>query len=112
MRRHRRSVPNDILEPNETNPARAITKTSLLPSARELLTEQRAGLPIWVRAPVRGPEHFSSLTRAKLYDLSGKGLIRSRSLREPGAIRGCRLFHLKSILDYIERAGVENGGAE
>lgn len=85
-------------------------RKSLQPSAGELLNERRGGLPVWVRAPVRGPEHFTGLSRAKLYDLIGKGLIRSRSLREPGAIRGCRLFHLGSILDYIERAGVEEGG--
>ena len=33
----------------------------------------------------------------------GKGLIRSVSIREPGRIKGVRLFHLASILAFIER---------
>lgn len=52
---------------------------------------------------IDGHEHFTGLTRAKLYELAGKGAIRSVSLREPGRIRGCRLFHLASILEYIHR---------
>jgi hypothetical protein len=59
-------------------------------------------VPIWVRAPKRGVEFYSGLSRAKLYDLVGRGKIRSSSLREPGQIKGTRLFHLGSILEYIE----------
>lgn len=67
--------------------------------------EHNAVLPVWVRAPIRGPEHYSGLTRAKLYDLDAKGKIKSRSVKEPGAQRGCRLFNLRSILDFIETNG-------
>ncbi len=102
-------MPNDTLGSSQQAVEQDTARKSLLPSAGELLNERRGGLPVWVRAPVRGPEYFSGLTRSKLYDLTGKGLIRSRSLREPGAIRGCRLFLLSSILAYIERAGVEGG---
>jgi hypothetical protein len=33
--------------------------------------------------------------------LAGDGKIVSRSIREPGAIKGTRLFLLSSILDFI-----------
>lgn len=66
-------------------------------------------MPVWVRAPIDGHEHFTGLTRAKLYELAGKGQIRSVSLREPGKVKGCRLFHLQSILDYIENMEAQAG---
>ena len=59
-------------------------------------------MPVWVRAPVTGPEHYSGLTRAKLYQLDRERRIRSVSIQEPGQSRGCRLFHLESILRFIE----------
>lgn len=80
------------------------TPKRLSPTATELLHERDGSLPIWVRAPRRGHEHFSGLTRAKLYHLAGLGVIQTRSLREPGRVRGVRLFNLSSILDFIERA--------
>jgi hypothetical protein len=48
-------------------------------------------------------EFYSSCSRAKLYQWAGEGKIKSVSIREPGKIRGCRLFHLQSILDFIEK---------
>jgi len=79
-------------------------RKKLSATASNLLAERdRRGLPCWVRAPVRGVEHYSGLSRAKLYDLASKGLIRSASLREPGQIKGTRLFHLQSVLSYIEK---------
>lgn len=71
--------------------------------ARELLDQEAGGRPIWVRAPINCHERYTGLTRAKLYELAAKGHIRSVSLRDPGRIKGCRLFHLQSILDYIAR---------
>jgi hypothetical protein len=38
-----------------------------------------------------------------VYDLAGRRLIRSFSLREPGNLKGCRFFDLQSNLDYLER---------
>ena len=64
-------------------------------------------LPVWVRAPMIGPEHYTGFTRPKLYELAGAGHIRSVSIREPGAIKGTRLFHLQSMLDYIDRCEQE-----
>lgn len=82
-------------------------KTRLALKARELLTERANGLPIWIRAPKFGTEHFTGFSRAKLYELAGKNLIRSVSIREPGQVRGCRLFHLGSIIAYIEKCESE-----
>ncbi len=59
-------------------------------------------LPVWIRAPKRGPEYYTGFTRPKLYKLATKGHIRSVSIRESGKFRGTRLFHLQSILAFIE----------
>jgi hypothetical protein len=73
--------------------------------ARELLQDQSNGLPVWIRPPKQGVEFYSGLSRAKLYELAGKGRIVTRSIREPGAIKGTRLFLLKSVLDFIAQCG-------
>jgi hypothetical protein len=36
-----------------------------------------------------------------MYELAAAGKIVSRSIREPGQIKGTRLFLLSSILDFI-----------
>ena len=82
---------------------RPTCKTRLAPKARELLQDRDGNLPCWVRSPKIGTEFYSGFSRAKLYELAGDGKIRSVSIREPGQKRGCRLFHLKSILDFIEK---------
>ena len=58
--------------------------------------------PEYVRAPSRGQEYFSGFGRSKLYQLDQAGLIKSVPIRGDGKKRGVRLFHLQSILDYIE----------
>jgi len=68
-----------------------------------LLAERDRGLPVWIRSPKSGAEHFSGFSRAKLYELASSGAIRSTSIREPGQLRGTRLFNLASILSFIER---------
>lgn len=77
-------------------------KQKLSPSASELMAERNGVLPVWVRAPKIGTERFSGLSRAKLYELAGERKIKTASLRKPGQLRGCRLFHLDSILKFIE----------
>ncbi len=57
---------------------------------------------MWIRAPKSGPEHYTGFTRSKLYELDAKEKIRSTSIREPGQVKGTRLFNLQSILDFIE----------
>jgi len=85
----------DILDSSERN-------RGVSPRVSEITSQREGMYPVWVRPPMVGVEHFTGLTRAKLYQLAGEGKIRSVSLREPGSIKGCRLFHLRSILDYIE----------
>jgi hypothetical protein len=75
--------------------------------ARELLNEQASGLPVWIRPPKQGVEFYSGLSRAKLYELAGAGKIRSVSIREPGQVKGTRLFNLESTLTFIESCAVE-----
>lgn len=76
--------------------------------ARELLQDQANGLPVWIRSPKQGVEFYTGLSRAKLYELAGAGKIRSHSIREPGQVKGTRLFNLQSILDFIERGAQES----
>jgi hypothetical protein len=52
-------------------------------------------------------EFYSGLSRAKLYELGGKGKIETRTLRDPGAIKGTRLFLLSSVLNFIADSGQE-----
>jgi len=84
-------------------------KARLSAGASELLSERDGLLPVWVRSPKTGSEHYTGFSRSKLYELAAKGKISSRSIREPGQIKGTRLFNLRSILDFIESCGDENG---
>jgi hypothetical protein len=77
--------------------------TRLSPKAGELLTERTNGLPIWIRSPKVGTEFYSGFSRAKLYEAATSGNIRSVSIRAPGQVKGTRLFHLQSILDFIAK---------
>jgi hypothetical protein len=81
---------------------------SLAPSATQIMADREGSLPVWVRAPKRGHEFYSGCTRPKLYEWAGKGFIRSVSILEPGKIKGVRLFHLVSILAFIERCEIES----
>jgi hypothetical protein len=71
--------------------------------AAQFISDREGNLPVWVRAPKHGHEFYSGCTRPKLYEWAAKGFIRSVSIREPGRIRGVRLFHLASIFAFIER---------
>jgi hypothetical protein len=87
----------------------------LTPKASEFLAERDGLLPVWIRAPKNGPDPFTGLTKAKLYQLANSGKIVTRCLRDKGQIRGVRLFSMSSILGYINAcpAGViQEGGAE
>jgi|GEM_PF-6168640 len=73
-----------------------------------LLADRDGNIPIWIRSPKGRLEHYTGLSRAKLYELAGEGLIRSVSLRKPGEVKGTRLFNLQSILRFIEE---QEGGS-
>ena len=104
---HNNQTAPDGVENNPTGNARQ-TRT-LSPKAAELVAERTTGnLPVWVRAPRNGGvEFYTGFSRAKLYELASERKIRSVSIREPGAIKGTRLFHLASILAFIEKCEQE-----
>jgi hypothetical protein len=74
--------------------------------AAQFISDREGNLPVWVRAPKLGREFYSGCTRPKLYEWAAKGFIRSVSIREPGRIKGVRLFHLASILAFIEQCEI------
>ena len=82
------------------------------PHIAQLFAERDGDLPVWVRAPKRGREFYSGCSRAKLYEWAAKRFIRSVSIREPGRIKGIRLFHLASILSFIDRCEIEAKSGE
>jgi hypothetical protein len=88
------SVSADVTE-NGKHPAQS--------RAAQFISDREGNLPVWVRAPTFGHEFYSGCSRPKLYEWAAKGFIRSVSIREPGRIKGVRLFHLASILTFIER---------
>ena len=68
----------------------------------ELLSDRNGFLPVWIRSPKSGPEHYTGIGRSKLYELNAQGKIRSVSIREPGQLKGTRLFDLRSILRFLD----------
>lgn len=98
-----------------TSPATDATHkrlTRLEDKVAALLAERDNGLPVWIRSPKTGVEHYTGFSRAKLYALAAERLIRSTSIREPGQVKGTRLFNLASILSFIEKneaAALEGG---
>ena len=91
-------------------PAPVKRRTSLFPALADRIAERDGLLPVWIRCPKTGPEHYSGFSRAKLYELAGDGKIRSVSIREPGQVRGTRLFHLASILEFVARCEAQANG--
>lgn len=107
-----------------TNETGGNTQTTIAPEAApaksansrqsrtaDLMTDRQAGLPVWIRSPKTGVEPLTGFSRSKLYELAANRRIRSVSIREPGQIKGTRLFHLGSILEFIERCE-SAGGAQ
>ena len=95
---------NNTIETTGSN-APAITPASvtLKTTVRDLLADRDGRLPVWIRSPKSGPEFFTGFSRSKLYELATAGAIRSVSIRQPGQVRGTRLFDLASILAFIEK---------
>jgi hypothetical protein len=92
---------------NLPRPSSPSSRRRLAARAADLLADRQGPLPVWVRAPKRGHEFYTGCTRPKLYEWAAKGYIRSTSIREPGQVKGVRLFHLQSILDFIEKSEKE-----
>jgi hypothetical protein len=102
---------NPFVNASPTQPANADALDSGSRSAShratQFMADRDGDLPVWVRAPKRGHEFYSGCTRAKLYEWAAKSFIRSVSIREPGKIKGVRLFHLASILAFIEQCEIQ-----
>jgi len=105
-----RTVYENVEHPRITAPLSeaAVKASSRSERVNELLGDQERNLPVWIRAPKSGAEYWTGFGRSKLYELYATGKIESRSIREPGQIKGTRLFNLRSILDYIESCKEEN----
>jgi len=78
-------------------------KTRVTGRVEQLLRDRDGLRPIWIRSPKSGPEFYTGFSRSKLYQEAAKGNIRSVSIREPGQVKGTRLFELNSILAFIEQ---------
>lgn len=68
----------------------------------DLLADRQGALPIWFRPPLGHLEPFTGLSRTRLYRLAAAGHIRSISLRQPGMLKGTRLFNMPSLLAYLD----------
>jgi hypothetical protein len=66
----------------------------------------------WIKSPVRGYCPETGLTRAAFYQLADLGKIKTACIRKPGAIRGNRLFHLGSVLAFLDATAVETAARE
>ena len=96
-------MPQNACDTTNTGSNARNTARPIPAKARALLGDQANGRPVWVRSPKQGVEFYSGFSRSKLYELAHKGWIRSVSIREPGQVKGTRLFNLQSILDFIEQ---------
>ena len=78
-------------------------KHTLIPSAlapKATVSHNAPSLPEWLR--VNEACEFSRLSKAKLYDLFNRGLVKSVSLRERGMVRGTRLVSSDSLRVFLE----------
>ena len=100
-----------ITTDTDTNSASANKSRPVPAKARELLQDQANGQPVWIRSPKQGVEFYTGFSRAKLYEGAGNGHFRSVSIRQPGQVKGTRLFHLQSILSFIEKCEAEANAA-
>ena len=65
------------------------------------LAEQSAApSPEWMR--IAEAVAFSRISKPKLYNLIGRGLIKTVSLRERGQIKGTRLVSFDSLRAFLE----------
>lgn len=76
--------------------------------------------PEWIRLPQNGTAcAFTGLRRSQMNELvlpsaanNFKPPVRSVSLRKPGGVKGTRLIHFASLMDYLARLDAEQNGGE
>ena len=83
-------------------------QTTVAPISEASANVSQATRPEFIRCPKGGLEPITGLSRAKLYELitpnvanGFKPPVKSVCLRKPGAVKGARLIHLQSLLDYL-----------
>jgi len=58
--------------------------------------------PEFIRLPKAGTLcPFTGLSRTKLWEILCTRKVKTVCLRRPGALKGARLVHLQSLLDYL-----------
>lgn len=66
----------------------------------------------WTRLPKPGTRcQFSGLARTTLIEAIDRGEFRAITLRQPGATRGIRLFHLPGLFAWLARLDADQNGA-
>lgn len=66
----------------------------------------------WVRLPsTRARCRLCGLSRTTLNEAVERGDIRAITIRQAGAIRGIKLIHRQSLLDWLSRLDAEQNGA-
>jgi hypothetical protein len=94
--------------------AAAVGQTTTAPVAAPAVAATPT-YPEWIRLPRSGTlDPWCGLSRSKLNELvlpcpanEFKPPVKSIVLRRKGAVKGCRLIYLKSLLDYLEAQGHE-----
>ena len=60
----------------------------------------------WVRMP-KPKERFFGMSRTTLLELSQAGLIKTVSIRKPGATKGIRLIFVPSLREFLDKCTQE-----
>lgn len=63
------------------------------------------GNAAWDGLPGKG--YYFGVSRAYIYQLMTEGLVKTALIKHPGKCRGIRLVWRPSVLEYIDRHGVE-----
>src|SRR5579859_4650284 len=90
MRKHFKGISRhstELTDPPVAAPSRAIVQPTL---------------PEFIRVPTKGLCPWTGLSRSKFYGLISEGVVGTVCLRKRGAVRGTRLIHLRSLLNYLE----------
>ena len=66
-----------------------------------------ASHPEWLR--VKEAVAYSRLSKAKLYQLFNRSLIKTVSLRERGMVKGTRLVSYDSLRDFLDKRASGGG---
>jgi hypothetical protein len=69
--------------------------------SREELTDGE-GVNKWVRLPSKAGQRLHGISRASLYILKDKGILKTAVVKQPGNLTGIRILWLPSLLSYLE----------